>query len=99
MVREVEVTGDVHRDDTGHLPRLVDFEHLDAHVRDRRPHERDVQQPVDLEIVEVLRRTDEDPGVLPPDHRVPENRSRLRHGPSCRECGRTLTSPHHREVA
>ena len=56
MVGEVEVAGGVHGDDAGHRPGVVEVDRLDPRVRDRRPDERDVQQPVDLEVVEILRR-------------------------------------------
>src|SRR5262249_38219891 len=48
---------------------------LDAAVRDRGPHERHVQQAVDIQIVEVAGVAAEDARVLGPEYRVAQNGS------------------------
>ena len=54
-VGQVEVGGGVHRDDARHRHRVARVDRLDVRVRDRRAHERDVQQAGDREVVVVLR--------------------------------------------
>ncbi len=98
MIGEVEVVRCEHGDNAGHRLGIIGVDRLDPGVRDGRPDERDVQEPLDVEVVEILDFTGEDAGILPADHRVPENRTGrdrngLGHVPcaSCRDCGGTLT--------
>jgi hypothetical protein len=90
LVGKLQIVGGVHGDDAVHLSRVARVDRLDACVRDRRPHEREMEEPVDRQIVEIVRLTGEDPRVLLATDRVPENRARRRHLPSLSRRGGTL---------
>src|SRR5262249_11620281 len=75
MRLEVERVGRVHSDDPGHACGRGRADGLDPGVRDRRPNERDVQQTVDLQIVEVAGVPAQDARVLRPEHGVAEDGS------------------------
>ena len=63
--------------------RIAGVDRHDVRVRNRGAHEGDVQEPVHLQVVVVLRLTGEDPRILLAEHRIAENRARLRHCSSC----------------
>ena len=71
-LEEPEVLGElqgvrcVHRDDSGHLLGLGDTDRTDPGVGGGRSHEREREDAVDLQVVDVRREPSEQRGVLNP---------------------------------
>ena len=76
---QVEIVGGVDRDHAGHRDRVARVDALDHRVRDGRPHERDVGQAGDLQVVEVFGDTGEDARVFSTADRITQNRTRRGH--------------------
>ena len=73
--RKAEVRSRRHRGDAGHPGSLGGVDRPDPCVRNRGPHEREVQDAVDGEVVHIGGPTGQEVGVLDAEHDVSEQRS------------------------